>query len=191
MRAVRARDRRRAHGLGVGAGAGFGQAERRHALPARALREPALLLVIGAEERDPLAADGLVGAEVHGERGIGRADFGEHAAEEQGGSAEAAVFLGDVQAHHAEFGHAGAHFVGEAPLAVETGGVHGGPGPVAEGFEDGVEALPVGRREFREGEDEVLANLAEKNAAGEGRVVLGVCQVGGHDRLSVEGESSL
>jgi hypothetical protein len=51
-------------------------------------------------------------------------------------------------------------------------GIHGGGRPPAEGIENGGEAFLVDGREFREGKDEVLANLAQENAARERGVVL-------------------
>ena len=84
--------------------------------------QPALLLVLGAEQRDALAPDGLVRAEVDAERRVRRADLAEHAVEHLRRRAEAAVRLGDVQPHQAELGHPVADRVGEPAVVVELRG---------------------------------------------------------------------
>ena len=102
LRAVGRWDRGALHRLRVGAGAGLGQAEGGDQFARGAAREVLLLLLLGAEEHDPLAADGLVGAEVDGERRVGGADLAEDAVEDLGAGAEAAVRLGDVEPHEAQ-----------------------------------------------------------------------------------------
>ena len=55
----------RLDGRGVAAGARLGQRERRDALPAREARQVPALLLVGAEEHQPLRADRLVRAQGH------------------------------------------------------------------------------------------------------------------------------
>src|ERR1051325_499868 len=71
-------------------------------LARRAARHILLLLLLVAEEDDALAPDRLVGTEIDGERGIDRSDFTEDAVVDLGRRAEAAVFLGNAESHHAQ-----------------------------------------------------------------------------------------
>ena len=180
VRAVGAEFGGGAHGLRVGTGAGFCEAERGNGLAGGALREPALLLIVGAKERDPLAADGLVRAEVDAERRVGGADFAEHAAKEHGAGAEAAVFLRNAKTHQPQFGHPLTDLVGELAVVVELGGIHGVSRPRAEGIEDGGEVFLFILRHLGKREDEIFADFAEKKALGERWVAIGICEMGGH-----------
>jgi hypothetical protein len=181
VRAVRTRHGRGAHRLRVGARARFGEAERRDPFTGRTRRQPPLLLVVGAEEDDPLEADGLMRAEVHGERSVVRSHFTEHAREEHRRGTEATVCLGDVEPHHPELGHAVAYRIGELAVMVELMRVHRVGRPRAERIEDGGETLLLLRGEFGEGKDEFLADLPEEDPLGERGVVIGIGQMGGHE----------
>ncbi len=84
MRSVVAQDGTSGHRLRVGTRTWLCQAERSDQLTARAARQPLLLLLLGAEEDDALAADRLVRAEVHRQRRVCPADFAEDPVEHLG-----------------------------------------------------------------------------------------------------------
>ena len=119
VRAVVAQHRASSSSLARRIRAGLGQTERGDELARRASRQILLLLRLGAEEDDALAADGLVRAEVDAERGVGRADFAEDAVVDFGRRAEAAVLLGDAEAHHSELVQSLSDAVGKRAVVVE------------------------------------------------------------------------
>ena len=110
---------RRSRRARVGAGVGLGQAERGELAPRREVGQPALLLLLGAEEEDRHRPEGRVRGD--GDRD-GRVDprelldrdrVREHVA------ARTSVLLWDRKAHQAELAELGDELVGEATLEVE------------------------------------------------------------------------
>ena len=109
-------------------------------------------------------------AEVDAERRVGRPDLAEDAVVDARRRAEAAVLLGDADAHHPELVEPLAHPLGELRVVVVLLRVHVLGGPRPEGAEDRVERLALLRGERRKGEDEVFADLAEEDALRERRI---------------------
>jgi hypothetical protein len=98
--------RRGLHPGGVGAGLGLGDRERADDSPLASLRQPALLLLLGAVQRDRHAADGQVRAEREVQPRVAAA-VGERLERQPGGEhvgAGPAVLLGDRQPGEPELG---------------------------------------------------------------------------------------
>src|SRR4051794_5704694 len=95
--AIRLLDRPGSHVVGVGARLGLGQREGRQLPPGGEVGEKALLLLVGAEERDPLETDRLVDAEHDREGGVDLADGLEDPGVARLGETLPPVFLRDVE----------------------------------------------------------------------------------------------
>ena len=180
VRSVTGQRRRRLHGLGVRPRSGLGQAEGGNQLARRAARQILLLLCFVAEENNALAADRLMRAEIDGERRIDRADLPKDAVIDLGRRAESAVFLGNAQAHYAKRMEPLTNAVGKLCVVIEASGIDVLCRPCVERVEDHSERLALLRRHGRVREDEIFANLPEKNALREGRIDVGISEVGSH-----------
>jgi hypothetical protein len=84
-----------------------------------------LLLLLAAEEDDALAADGLVGAEIDGERGVDRADLAENAVVDFSRRTESTILLRYAESHESELVHPVPHVVREACVVIEFRRVDG------------------------------------------------------------------
>jgi hypothetical protein len=71
-----------------------------------------------------------------------------------------------------------AHRVGELSVVVELPGVDRVGGEGAKGIEDHRQRFALFRRQGGEGEDQVLADLAQEDALGERAVEVGIGEVG-------------
>ena len=95
-------DRARLDLVGVRARLGLGQREGGELAAGGQVGQPALLLLVAAEQADALVADRLVHAEHDRQRGVDLADRLEHARVAGLREALAAVLLVDVEAHDAD-----------------------------------------------------------------------------------------
>ena len=98
---------------GVAAGAGLGEAEGAERLAAGELRQPLLLLRLGAEPEDRHRAERAAGLEGHGDRLVDPAELLEGEAQGEVVAAHAAVLLGERQAEQAHLAHLLHDVVGE------------------------------------------------------------------------------
>ena len=114
--AVRLLDRPRLDVVGVRAGLRLGQREGGELAAGGEVGQEALLLLVGAEQRDALEADRLVDAEDDRESGVDLADRLEDPGVAGLREALAAVGLVDVEAERADLAEVAEHLVGDPAL---------------------------------------------------------------------------
>ncbi len=171
------------HRLRVGAGTGFGEAKGGDEFARSALGEPTLLLLFRTEERDSLAANRLVRAEVDRQRGVRFTNRAKHPVEHHRRGAESAVFLGNIEPHHPEFVHAVAHGVGELAVVVELVRVDRVPRPGAKRVEHSGEVLSLLGAQLGKWKDEVFTDFAEEDGFRETGIMVGIGEVYGHPEI--------
>ena len=136
---------------GVGAGLRLGQAEGGQLLPAAELRQPVVLLLVGAPEVDRHRAERGVGGHRDRHRGVDPRQLLDRQRVGERVGAAAAVLLGEGDAHQPELAHLRDELVGEGLGAVELLGDRRDllAGEVADGVAQ--QPLLVGQLEVHRG----------------------------------------
>ncbi len=138
-------------GANVGAAAWLGAGERAEMLAAGEGHEPALLLLLRAEEQDRFAGNRDVGADGDSDRGVDPRQLLDDDRHRHGAGPEATVLFGKGDAHRPQFAeladHVGWEVVGLVPLASVGGDL--ALGELADGVPEG--ALIVGQLEHLAG----------------------------------------
>jgi len=116
-------------------------------------------------------------AKIDAKGAIGRRDLTEYLAENLGARAEPAVLLRNVETHESQLGHALANAVSEPAVVIVLLAIDGVGGPGPEGIDDHALRFLFLRRQPGKWEDHFLAQLTQKDALRERRILVRVRQV--------------
>ena len=152
----------RLDGRGVAAGAHLGQREGRYALAAREARQVPALLLLGAEENEPLRPDRLVSAERQRHARVEPRHLLNDPGVARIREAHAPVALGNRQPEEAELPQAHEDIRGDLLLPIDLGGVDPELEEPARAVEQGMEAVDLGALQLRPGEHQTLVDVPEE-----------------------------